>query len=317
MSSINPNNINGQYPIAGQDNDSQGFRDNFTNVKNNLTFAKAEIEDLQNNAILKSALSGTTLNNNLNYAQISAAQLIKTVETKNDLGTKTGAFSISWADGNLQYFTTSGNVDLTFTNWPTTGLYARLVLQITTDTTNRTVTFPSAVSVNLSTIQGVSGQVVTLPTAGVYVFELTTYDAGATIVIQDLLRNYNTSTLATLTATTATVSGNLTIGGAVRTTGYQLANVVTDFSETIFANVSRYIINPYVGTVIANGTVTLPNANVNATTITVSAVYGVTALKVNPNTGTTLKPSANITLANGSSATYFYNSTDTSWYKIG
>jgi hypothetical protein len=44
MSSINPNNINGQYPIAGQDNDSQGFRDNFTNVKNNLTFAKSEIE---------------------------------------------------------------------------------------------------------------------------------------------------------------------------------------------------------------------------------------------------------------------------------
>ena len=29
-SSINPNNIDGTYPIAGQDNDSQGFRDNFT-----------------------------------------------------------------------------------------------------------------------------------------------------------------------------------------------------------------------------------------------------------------------------------------------
>ena len=312
MSSINPNNINGQYPIAGQDNDSQGFRDNFTNVKNNLTFAKAEIEDLQNNAILKSALSGTTLNNNLNYAQVSAAQLIKTVETKNDLGTKTGAFSISWADGNLQYFTTSGNVDLTFTNWPTTGLYAKLVLQITTDTTNRTVTFPSAVSVNLSTIQGVSGQVVTLPTADVYVFELTTYDAGATIVIQDLLRNYNTATFAT-----ATVSGNLTVGGAVRTTGYQLANVVTNFSETIQANVSRYIVRPYVGTVIANGTITLPNANVNATTVTISAVYGITACNVKPNTGALLNPTGNITLANGSSATYFYNSADTAWYKIG
>jgi hypothetical protein len=317
MSSINPNNINGQYPIAGQDNDSQGFRDNFTNVKNNLTFAKTEIEDLQNNAILKSALSGTTLNNNLNYAQISAAQLIKSVETKNDLGTKTGAFSISWADGNLQYFTTSGNVDLTFTNWPTTGLYAKLVLQITTDTTNRTVTFPSAVSVNLSTIQGVSGQVVTLPTAGVYLFELNTYDAGTTIVIQDLLRNYNTSTLTTLTANTATVSGNLTIGGAVRTTGYQYANVLTNFAETINANVSRYIIEPYLGTVIANGSITLPNANVNATTITISAIYGITACNVKPNTGTILKPFGNITLANGSSATYFYNSTATAWYKIG
>ena len=60
-SQVNPNNIDGTYPVAGQDNDSQGFRDNFTNIRNNLTFAKAEIEDLQNKAVLKSALTNTTL----------------------------------------------------------------------------------------------------------------------------------------------------------------------------------------------------------------------------------------------------------------
>ena len=64
-SQINPNNIDGTYPVAGQDNDSQGFRDNFTNLRNNLTFAKAEIEDLQNKAVLKSALLNTTLSNDL------------------------------------------------------------------------------------------------------------------------------------------------------------------------------------------------------------------------------------------------------------
>jgi hypothetical protein len=63
MSLINPNNINGGFPVFGQDNPTQGFRDNFTNIKNNLTFAKQEIEDLQNKAILKSALTGTDLNN--------------------------------------------------------------------------------------------------------------------------------------------------------------------------------------------------------------------------------------------------------------
>ena len=47
MSNINPNNINGAYPVAGVDNDSQGFRDNFTNIKNNLVFAQAELNDLQ------------------------------------------------------------------------------------------------------------------------------------------------------------------------------------------------------------------------------------------------------------------------------
>lgn len=44
---INPTNIDGTYPIAGQDNDSQGFRDNFTNIKNNLETARLEITALQ------------------------------------------------------------------------------------------------------------------------------------------------------------------------------------------------------------------------------------------------------------------------------
>ena len=47
-SNINPNNINGNYPVAGQDNDSQGFRDNFTNISNNFSFAQTEITALQN-----------------------------------------------------------------------------------------------------------------------------------------------------------------------------------------------------------------------------------------------------------------------------
>ena len=64
-SNINPLNIDGTFPIAGQDNASQGFRDNFTNIRNNLGYAKTEIEDLQSKAILKSGLGGTALNNDM------------------------------------------------------------------------------------------------------------------------------------------------------------------------------------------------------------------------------------------------------------
>ena len=70
-SQINPNNIDGAYPVAGQDNDSQGFRDNFTNIKTNFGYASAEITDLQSKVVLKSALTGTTLNNNMNNSVIS------------------------------------------------------------------------------------------------------------------------------------------------------------------------------------------------------------------------------------------------------
>ena len=38
-SNIVPGNIDGTYPKAGQDNSSQGFRDNFTETKNNFTTA--------------------------------------------------------------------------------------------------------------------------------------------------------------------------------------------------------------------------------------------------------------------------------------
>jgi hypothetical protein len=216
MSSINPNNIDGTYPIAGQDNDSQGFRDNFTNIKNNFTFAYDELTDLQSKAVLKSALSGGSISNDMAYAQLISAQLLKTVETVNNLGTKTGSFTISWADGHFQYYTTSGNTTLAFSNWPTSAYYTKLRLQITTDTTNRTVTFPAAVSVGLTDIQGAAGQVVTLPTAGVYLFELTTLDNGSTITIQDLLRNYDIVTTGSSgTFTSLNVSGNVLASSAV------------------------------------------------------------------------------------------------------
>ena len=46
-SNINTGNVDATYPKAGQDNDSQGFRDNFNAIKNNLQHAKDEIETLQ------------------------------------------------------------------------------------------------------------------------------------------------------------------------------------------------------------------------------------------------------------------------------
>ena len=39
-SSIVPGNVDGTYPKAGQDNSSQGFRDNFSETSNNFQFAK-------------------------------------------------------------------------------------------------------------------------------------------------------------------------------------------------------------------------------------------------------------------------------------
>lgn len=190
MSSINPNNVDGTYPIAGQDNDSQGFRDNFTNIKNNFTNAYDELTDLQSKVVLKSALSGGTLDNDMAYAQLISPQLLKSVQTKNDLGTKTGSFTISWADGHFQYYTTSGSTTLAFSNWPASGYYTSLRLQVTPANVAHTVTLPATVTNGLGSLANanVSTKTITFNSTAVHVYELTTYDNGGTVTVIPLVQ---------------------------------------------------------------------------------------------------------------------------------
>lgn len=293
MSSINPNNIDGTYPIAGQDNDSQGFRDNFTNIKNNLTFTKTEIEDLQSKAVLKSALSGVTLDNNMGYSTLSSVQCLRFTEHLNNLGDRSGTITtIDWGDAHFQQINATGSITISeFAGWPTSAdLYSRMRLEITISNVAHTLTLPAEVSVGLTDIQGVNGQIITFDRTGTFLFELSSYDQGATIRILDLTR--------------PTMRVN-----------YQYAAPSTDFDLTVNVGTPRVIFNP-AGT-LAKGTLTLPNANVDATTVTVSSTQTITAFKVNANNGTTLVPSANITLTGGTSATYFYHLAETKWYKIG
>lgn len=258
MSSINPNNINGSYPVAGQDNDSQGFRDNFTNIKQNLTFAKSELEDLQNNALLKAALSGGTLDNNLNYAQLKAPQLIKVVETLNPIGSVGSTATLDWTAGNFQTLTTTSSLVLTVSatsgsTWPTSGFYAKVRVQMNIASATHTVTLGPASGIvfkNLENIQGISSQTITFPAAGIYIFEFSSYDNGQNIVVRDLTRNYNIETTgvsavfqtANISGTTAStnstngallvpfggagIAGNLSVGGNI------IANSITTTTGT-------------------------------------------------------------------------------------
>ena len=216
MSNINPQNIDGTFPIAGQDNNSQGFRDNFTNTINNFTFAAAELTDLQQNAVLKAALGSVgqtgTPTNDLNYAYITHAQIKGAVETKNAIGNVTsGSFSVDWATGHFQTVELVGtSASLAFaSNWPATNLYTKLRLQVNTYANVCALTLPSAVSTNISSIQGSSGQVITLPAGSVYQFEFSTWDNGATIAIQDVLRNYDITANGESTIFTTVTAGRV------------------------------------------------------------------------------------------------------------
>jgi hypothetical protein len=53
MSAINTNGLDVNYPIPGQNNSSQGFRNNFASIKTNLDTAGSEISELQNKVVFK------------------------------------------------------------------------------------------------------------------------------------------------------------------------------------------------------------------------------------------------------------------------
>ena len=50
-SNIDPNKINVGFPVSNQDNDSQGFRDNFLAIQQNFASANVEINAIQNTPI--------------------------------------------------------------------------------------------------------------------------------------------------------------------------------------------------------------------------------------------------------------------------
>jgi hypothetical protein len=187
---INPNNIDGAYPVAGQDNNSQGFRDNFTNTKTNFQYAAEEITDLQNKAVLKAALTGTTLNNDMNGSVLSNAQLQDISYTRVALGTLSGSITINYAAGNFQTLTTSGNISLNFINFPAAGTYGEVSLEVTVQATAgdpHQITLPSSVSVNTNGVTGLGAEtgIFRFNTPGVYSFTISTSNGGSTYTFNE------------------------------------------------------------------------------------------------------------------------------------
>jgi hypothetical protein len=192
-SQINPQNIDGAYPVAGQDNNSQGFRDNFTNTRTNFEYASQEISDLQSKVVLKAPLTGTTLNNNMGGSILSNAQLQNITQSVVSLGSVSGAAAINYAAGSYYTLSTSGNLSLSFTSLPAAGVLATWFLQITVSAPSLafTVTLPASVGAGTSATAaancpGLSGGVLSFVSAGTYVYKFTTSDGGASVYIESL-----------------------------------------------------------------------------------------------------------------------------------
>ena len=216
-SSINPNNIDGNFPVAGQPNNTQGFRDNFTNIKTNFATAATEITDLETKGIFKSALTGTTLDNNMADNLIYAAAIRDFSLVAVQLTATSGTITVDYSAGHYQAISTTGSISLDFTNFPASGAAGIIRLSISITNTAYTLTLPVAVSLGTTGLQGYAANVITFAATGTYEFGFSTTDSGTTITIFDLNRpllgsvesavGYSTGTGGTVTQATDKSTG--------------------------------------------------------------------------------------------------------------
>lgn len=268
-SKITPN-IDGTFPVAGQDNSTQGFRTNFTNTNDNFTYAAQEISDLQNKVILKSALTDQELDNNMFGATISNPTLKGVRETIYDFGTVAGAVGLNFFDASYFSMTLGGSVIISLNNFTATaGTNVRTKIQFNVPNASYTVTWPSSVNTNITSIAGISGQTVTFSSAGTYVFELSTNDGGTNFIINDLSR-----ARATVQSGYFAVLANV---GNVSTAGITMT-VASDGTANITAT-------NFIGNIITTGgNSAVFVGNVTANNIIASnALVGTLATPLQPN----------------------------------
>jgi hypothetical protein len=182
-SAIVTTNINALYPVAGQDNNSQGFRDNFSHIKTGLTTAASEITDLQTHS------ARTDTDNNFNGVKIENAETNLLLGTVLNVGTvplsgnTTGIVTIDVRDAEYFTFTFTDDLVIRFSNWVSSvgGLYTKVKLVVKDNGTARDIGF--------STTSGTIVSNATLPittsgnVADSYVFEAWSINGGNIVFV--------------------------------------------------------------------------------------------------------------------------------------
>jgi hypothetical protein len=138
VSNINFASINENFPVAGQDNDTQVFRDNFDTIKTNFRFAQEEISDLQNNTVR------TDQENDLNNNIVSKAVMRNNRDALLDGGAIVVPISVDYANGNYQIFRFGADITLGFLQFPNNVSFPRgvgkVTLELYSDGSSRTIT---------------------------------------------------------------------------------------------------------------------------------------------------------------------------------
>lgn len=139
-SNIISGTIDGAYPVAGVDNNTQGFRDNFTIIKDGLATAASEITALQSTS---ARLNET---NDFNGSDITDANFSLNTEKYHNAGTVITGQNISFLNGVHQNISINLNentntINFALADWPERDHLAKMTVQLFGNDTAKTVTF--------------------------------------------------------------------------------------------------------------------------------------------------------------------------------
>lgn len=299
MSSINTNSLDVNYPIPGQNNSTQGFRNNFTNIKQNLDIAGNEITDLQNKVVLKSALANSTINNDMANTLIANASTLQFRATTYNLGNALiGNVQVDCSVADVQYGNVSGNITLNFSNWIPTNTLGGVELHIGRPNTdvNYSIFFPSEAvfdgdygwdllensnfANNISTI--------TFPNDVTQInLNLTSTDCGNTIFVQPINRPFKSTQIQQGTPPSTGKMGDTNGTIYISNSSPQLMTTVTYSNDYILTSntSSLYVGMPVIFTAGSSG-VSIEGNITLGTTYYVSNISGSTLFKISANANT-------------------------------
>lgn len=146
MSDINYENINENFPIAGEDNDTQVFRDNFNTIRQSLQTAKTEVGDLQ----VQTAKLIDDNDFNLNTIENAATKNIREhfyIVTVSEEDTQV---EINYANGSYQVVTFNADSNIRLVDFPNAteiqqGFVGKMRLELygAQDSAEKVITFPA------------------------------------------------------------------------------------------------------------------------------------------------------------------------------
>ena len=213
------NQIKTNYPYRGQNNDSQGFRDNFSAIKNALTSADTDIQTLKG-----SLISNNTTSNFYDHRIVRAVfqDCADQVYASSD---SSGSIQIDYTQGGYQTFSLTGDTTFTVTGFPTTvdGLTANAYGSVIIACIPA---FTLAVTFNESYIAvGAGSTSITENITSTTFWQIWSSDGGVNIYFSKIGNNSNTT--ATAIANSITALNSLTIRENTYTTSTTSATVVS------------------------------------------------------------------------------------------